>query len=146
MVDKRSPYSLLFADECFRIQGAVFEVSRTIGTGFLEAVYQECLALEFTARSIPFKAMPKLSLTYKGTTLAQTYAPDFICFDSIVVELKAARDVAPEHRAQVLNYLRVTRLELGLLVNFGSSRATVQRLALSDFNRERTQMDANAPA
>ena len=145
-MDKRSPDSLLFADECFRIQGAVFEVSRTIGAGFLEAVYQECLALEFAGRGIPFRATPKLTITYKGTTLAQSYSPDFICFDKIVVELKAARDLAPEHRAQVLNYLRVTGLELGLLVNFGSSRATVQRLALSDFNRERTQMDANAPA
>lgn len=85
-------------------------------------------------------------MTYKGTTLAQTYSPDFICFDKIIVELKAARDLAPEHRAQVLNYLRVTGLELGLLVNFGSSRAVVQRLALSHLNRERTQTDANAPA
>jgi GxxExxY protein len=145
-MDRRPPDNLLFAGEAFRIQGAVFDVSRTIGTGFLEAVYQECLALEFAARDIPFQAMPRLSLTYKGTTLAQTYAPDFICFDSIVVELKAVREPAPEHRAQLLNYLRVTGLELGLLVNFGSSRATVQRLVLSALNRERTQTDANAPA
>src|SRR4051812_31340331 len=98
---------LIYADEVFRIQGAVFEVNRNVGTGFLEAVYQECLALEFAARSIPFQAMPRLSLAYKGTTLAQTYAPDFVCFGKVVVELKAARDLAPEHRAQVLNYLRV---------------------------------------
>src|SRR5678815_5061078 len=127
---------LIYPEEAFRIQGAVFEVSRTIGAGFLEAVYQECLALEFAARSIPFQAMPRLSLTYKGATLAQTYPPDFICFDRIIVELKAARDLAPEHRAQLLNYLRVTGLQLGLLVNFGSSRAVVQRLALSELNRE----------
>ncbi|MFL5027875.1 MAG: GxxExxY protein [Microvirga sp.] len=137
---------LIYAEEAYRIQGAVFEVSRNLGVGFLEAVYQECLALEFAARGIPFQATPKLSLTYKGTTLAQTYAPDFVCFDRIIVELKATRELAPEHRAQVLNYLRVTDLRLGLLVNFGSSRAVVQRLALSDFNRERTQTDANAPA
>ncbi|MGA0605353.1 GxxExxY protein [Phenylobacterium sp. VNQ135] len=99
---------LLFAEEVFRIQGAVFEVNRTVGGGFLEAVYQECLGLEFGAQSIPFKAKPPLRLAYKGRWLEQTYAPDFVCFESVIVELKAAREIAPEHRAQVLNYLRAT--------------------------------------
>jgi GxxExxY protein len=122
---------LIQAGEVFQIQGAVFEVNRVMGPGFLEAVYQECLSLEFAARAIPFRAMPPLKLSYKGEPLRQTYTPDFICFESIIVELKAGRELAPEHRAQVLNYLRATGLRVGLLVHFGNStKATVQRLVL----------------
>jgi GxxExxY protein len=100
-----------------------------MGSGFLEAVYQECLALEFAARAIPFSATPILSLNYKGAPLRQTYVPDFVCFDAIIVELKAVREIAPEHRAQVLNYLKATNLKLGLLVNFGgASKARIERL------------------
>ncbi|HPA38245.1 MAG TPA: GxxExxY protein [Phenylobacterium sp.] len=130
--DQHSPGGpLLYKDEAFRIQGAVFEVSREMGTGFLEAVYQECLALEFARRGIPFVAMPPLSLMYKGETLRQTYVPDFVCFDAILVELKAVRDLVPEHRAQVMNYLRATGLRLGLLVNFGGGgKARVERIVL----------------
>lgn len=122
---------LLHAGEVFRIQGAIFEVNRTMGPGFLEAVYQECLALEFGARGVPFRAKPQLALSYKGAPLVQTYSPDFICFDAIIVELKAGRDLAQEHRAQVLNYLRATGLRVGLLVRFGqSTRAQVERLVI----------------
>jgi GxxExxY protein len=122
---------LLLADEVFRLQGAIFEVNRVMGRGFLEAVYQESLALEFGDRGIPFRAQPTLKVSYKGRPLRQTYAPDFICFDKVIVELKHMRDLVPEHRAQVLNYLRVTGLRVGLLVNFGApSRATVERLVL----------------
>ena len=110
---------MLFPEEAFRIQGAVFEVSRQMGTGFLEAVYQECLAIEFTAQGIPFAALPPLALTYKSRPLRQVYRPDFVCFDRIIVELKVVRELAPEHQAQVLNYLKATGLRLGLLVNFG---------------------------
>ncbi|WP_293376315.1 GxxExxY protein [Phenylobacterium sp. SCN 70-31] len=124
---------LLHREEAFRIQGAIFEVNRAMGRGFLEAVYQECLAMEFSARRIPFRAQPTLRLAYKGTPLRQAYAPDFVCFEAIIVELKVARAIAPEHRAQLLNYLRATGLDLGLLVNFGAvPRATVERLVLQD--------------
>ena len=117
--------------EVFQIQGAIFEVNGELGTGFLEAVYQEALALEFTSRRIPFVAKPILRLAYKGTMMAQTYSPDFICFDRVLVELKAVSDLAAEHRAQVINYLRATRLRLGLLVNFGGApKARIERLAL----------------
>ena len=130
-MDATPPAQLLFADEVFRIQGAIFEVNRAMGAGFLEAVYQECLALEFSARNIPFVGQPPLAIEYKGQRLRQTYCPDFVCFDAIVVELKHCREIGAQHRAQVLNYLRATGLKLGLLVNFGApSRATVQRLVL----------------
>lgn len=122
---------LLLADETYRIRGAVFEVYRAMGAGFLEAVYQECLALELAARNIPFRAQQPLDLEYKGRQLKQTYAPDFICFDEIVVELKAVRALAPEHRAQTINYLRASGHRVGLLVNFGAAPLVeIERLAL----------------
>jgi GxxExxY protein len=122
---------LVHADEVFRIQGAVFEVNRTMGAGFLEAVYQEALGLEFEMRRIPFVAKPKLSIAYKGARLKQTYEPEFICFDQIIVELKAVREITPEHRAQTINYLKATGLRVALLVNFGGlGRAPVERIVL----------------
>jgi len=130
-MDDENRDNLLCAGEVFRIRGAIFEVNRVMGRGFLEAVYQECLALEFAARDIPFRAMPKLALSYKDSPLQQAYSPDFVCFDRVIVELKAVRELAPEHRAQVLNYLRATGLEVGVLVNFGSAaRVAVERLVL----------------
>jgi GxxExxY protein len=123
--------NLLFADETFRVRGAVFEVSRQLGTGYLEAVYQEALALEFEEQKIPYAASPSLGIVYKGTLLAQTYRPDFVCFERIIVELKVARELAPDHRAQILNYLKATGLHVGLLVNFGCApKARVERLVL----------------
>ena len=122
---------VLFADEAYRIQGAVFEVSRHMGTGFLEAVYQECLQIEFATQAIPFVPAPPLKLVYKGQRLGQLYRPDFVCFDRVIVELKVAREIAPDHRAQVLNYLKATGLRLGLLVNFGCApKARIERLVL----------------
>src|SRR5579884_78145 len=99
------PETLLHAEEVFRVQGAIYEVNREMGPGFLEAVYQECLGLEFARRQVPFRAKPSLKLSYKGAELQQTYSPDFICFEKVIVELKAGRDLSGEHRAQVLNYL-----------------------------------------
>ena len=122
---------LLYAREAYEIQGAVFEVSREMGIGFLEAVYQECLAVEFSTQGIPFRAKPSLALRYKARNLRQTYSPDFVCYDSIIVELKAVREIAPEHRAQIINYLRATGLRLGLLVNFGCApKARIERLVI----------------
>lgn len=122
---------ILFKDESYQIQGAIFEVYREMGGGFLEAVYQECLEYELRARDIPFVAQPDLQLLYKGTRLRQTYKPDLICYDKIIVELKAVRVLAPEHTAQVLNYLKATGLKLGLLANFGAyPKANITRLVL----------------
>lgn len=123
--------SILYKDECYQIQGAVFEVYREMGCGFLEAVYQECLERELKLRNIPFLAQPTLKLEYKSEPLCQTYKPDLICFDSIIVELKAISATSTENQAQVLNYLKATGMRLGLLVNFGCyPKATVERLVL----------------
>ena len=109
----------------------MFEVYRAMGAGLLEAVYQECLAIEFRERGIPFSALPPLRLQYRGHQLATRYTPDFVCFETIIVELKAVKEIGPEHRAQIINYLRATGLRLGLLVNFGSThKAQIARIAL----------------
>jgi len=122
---------LLYKDEVFCIQGAVFEVYREMGCGFLENVYQECLEKELDLCEIPFEAQKILKLTYKGKPLKQTCMPDIICYDKIIVELKAVKEVGPEHRAQVFNYLKATGLRLGLLVNFGHyPKATVERIIM----------------
>ena len=100
-----------------------------MGCGFLEAVYQECLEHEFTKQGIPFVAQQELVLQYKGDRLAQTYKPDFICYERIIVELKALKELSNEHRAQVHNYLKATALELGLLINFGHyPKAELERI------------------
>ncbi len=122
---------ILYKDEVFQIQGAVFEVYREKGNGFLENVYQECLEKELCLCKIPFESQKELKLTYKDIPLKQTYKPDFICYEKIIVELKAVKEVGPEHRAQVFNYLKATGMRLGLLVNFGHyPKATVERIIL----------------
>jgi GxxExxY protein len=120
-----------FEEETYAIRGAVFEVYREMGCGFLEAVYQECLEKELASKRIPFVSQPELNLNYKGKPLQQTYKPDLICYDQIILELKTAKDIAPEHKAQVINYLKATNLKIGLLINFGSHpKVQIERFAL----------------
>jgi GxxExxY protein len=103
---------LLFKQECYGIQGAIFEVNRHLGVGFLESVYQECLERELAAREIPFRSQPELSLSYKGQVLQQTFKADLVCYGHVLVEIKAVKSLTGEHRAQVMNYLR-TRKGMG---------------------------------
>ena len=122
---------LLFKDETFAIRGTVFEVYKEMGSGFLEQVYQECMEKELAERGIPFVAQPELTLSYKGDRLQQIYRPDLLCYSQIIVELKAVKNLAPEHTAQILNYLKASQLRLGLLINFGSHpKAQIERLIL----------------
>ena len=128
---KHPQMNLLFKEECYAIQGAIFEVYREMGCGFLEAVYQECLKRELTSRGIPFDSEPELKLNYKGIPLIQTYKPDFICYQKIILELKAVKEIAPEHKAQLINYLKASGLRIGLLVNFGHyPKAQIERFIL----------------
>ena len=129
---KEPPVSrLIYEDEAFRIRGALFQVYRAMGAGFLEAVYQECLEIEFRKRGIAFEARRPLALTYLGEALKQTYVADLVCYGCIIVELKAVRAIAPEHRAQLINYLRATDMKLGLLANFGATPLLeIERFAL----------------
>jgi GxxExxY protein len=110
---------IVYKDESYAILGACFEVYKEKGCGFLEAVYQECLEIELALQNIPFQPQSELALQYKGRTLKQKYIPDVICYGKIIVELKAVKELADEHRAQVHNYLKATGMKLGLLVNFG---------------------------
>jgi GxxExxY protein len=127
---------LILKDESYAIVGACFEVYKDKGCGFLEPVYQECLAIEFEARKIPFVSQPQLELSYRGRKLVQSYRPDFVCFSKIIVEIKAVQRLAPEHRAQTMNYLKATNCDLGLLVNFGHyPKIETERIASSRANR-----------
>jgi len=109
---------LIFEQETHAIIGACFEVYKEKGGGFVEPVYQECLEMELSARGIPFIAQREINLCYKGRMLNQTYRADFVCFDKVLVEIKAVNALADEHRAQVMNYLRATGMRVGLLINF----------------------------
>jgi GxxExxY protein len=111
--------NIVFKEESYRIIGACFEVYKEKGNGFLEAVYQECLRMELTEQQILFEEKPRLRLEYKGRPLKQEYEPDFLCFGEIILEIKAVKQLTDEHRAQVINYLKATGKQLGLLVNFG---------------------------
>lgn len=111
--------SLIYEQETYKILGACFEVYKQKGCGFTEAVYQECLAIEFELQKIPFLSQPKLQLEYKGRILEQFFIPDFICFVKIIVEIKALSDLIEINKSQALNYLNATNFELALLVNLG---------------------------
>jgi GxxExxY protein len=119
MTPRKLVPDLIFKDECYAIIGACFEVYKDKGCGFYEPVYQECLVIEFEYCGIPAIAQPALPLEYRGRILTQKYFPDFVCYDKIIVELKAVTELSDDHRAQVLNYLKAGRFELGLLANFG---------------------------
>jgi GxxExxY protein len=111
--------TLTLQNETYKILGACFEVYREKGCGFLEPVYHEALEIEFQLRGIPARALVVLPLSYKGRPLKKTYEADFICYDTVLVEIKAVSKLADEHRAQVQNYLHATGLRVGLLINFG---------------------------
>lgn len=111
--------SLVYEEETYKILGACFEVYKEKGCGFLEAVYQECLEIEFEIQELLFQSRSELQLTYKDRILKQKYVPDFICFGKIILEIKAVTKLNDEHRAQVHNYLKATGYKVGLLVNFG---------------------------
>ncbi len=109
---------ILYKEESYAIIGACFNVYKTMNCGFLEAVYQECLEIEFSFQNIPFEAQKELQLKYREQILKQTYKPDFLCYNKIIIEIKAVSKILDEHRAQILNYLHSTGFRLGLLVNF----------------------------
>jgi GxxExxY protein len=111
---------LLYRDEVYRIIGACMAVQKDKGNGFVEPVYQDALEIELEITGIPFDAQRNYRIFYRDRPLKHTYTPDLLCFEKIIVELKAAKALTDEHRAQLMNYLKVTGLPLGLLVNFGS--------------------------
>ena len=110
---------IIHKEESYKIVGAAFPVYNTLGHGFLEAVYQEALEIEFQKQGIPYEREKELKIVYDGVELKQTYKADFVCFGKIIVELKAVSALDDAHRSQVYNYLHATGHQLGLLLNFG---------------------------
>lgn len=119
---------IIYKEESYAIRGAIIEVSKELGCGFLERVYQDALEWEFRLRKIPYEREKLIQVTYKGNPLGEPYRADFVCYGKIIVELKAVEELSSNHRAQVLNYLNATKMKLGLLVNFGEELAKVERL------------------
>ncbi|MHB9032513.1 MAG: GxxExxY protein [Anaerolineae bacterium] len=120
---------LLFKEEVYAIVGAAMEVSSQLGSGFLEAVYQEALGLELAARALPHEQQKRITINYKGQTLIHEYLADFVCYDQIIVEIKAIKALTDTEVAQVLNYLKATGLPLALLINFGTPKMEWKRFA-----------------
>ena len=112
---------LIYSEESYKINGAAFQVYNKLGPGFLEAVYQEALEIEFQRRNIPYEREKELKIIYDGVELKQTYKADFVCYGKIIVELKAVSDLVDAHTCQVYNYLHATGFQLGLIYNFGNS-------------------------
>jgi GxxExxY protein len=120
----------LFEDETYQIIGAAQEVHKELGSGFLEVIYQDALEIEFQNRSIDFKREYPLPVYYKDKKLSRTFYIDFLCFDKIVIETKATKNLVDEFYAQVIHYLKATQFKLGLLINFGETGLKVKRIIL----------------
>ena len=113
---------LLFKKEVYRIMGACFEVYKELQCGLYEPIYQEALELEFISRRIPYEREVPLLVYYKGQELRKKYIADFVCYDNIILELKAVDFMTSEHESQLLNYLHITKFPLGILANFGHAK------------------------
>ena len=118
----------IYKEESYAIHGALFAVHRELGVGFLERVYQDALEYELSARGIPYEREKNIQIMYKGKPLGEPYRADFVCYDNIIVELKAVEELQGIHRSQVVNYLKATGMKLGLLVNFGEEFANIERI------------------
>jgi GxxExxY protein len=119
---------LIHKEETYKILGAAMEVHSILGSGFLEAVYQEALAIEFEKRKIPFARESKLEINYKEQVLSKYFVADFVCFNKVIVETKATKELAGIDEAQLINYLKSTGLKVGLLINFGTESLEHRRL------------------
>ncbi len=119
---------IIYKDEAFKIIGAAMEVHKTLGNGYLEAVYHEALMIEFEKRGIPYMHEEPLYIKYKDVQLKKTYVADFVCYEKIIIEVKALSQLNSDHESVVLNYLKASGLKLGILINFGASSLENKRL------------------
>ena len=122
---------LLFRQESYGIIGAAIDVHKQLGCGFVEPVYQEAFAEELRLRNIPFEREKVFTVTYKGKVLPKEFRADFVCYNQIIVELKAVSEFAEEHYAQVYNYLKASGMQLGLLINFGKTSLEYKRIPVA---------------
>ena len=124
------PSSLIYKDEPFQIIGAAMAVHRELGSGFFEAIYADAFEIELAESNIPFNREMPLMVSYKGHILNKSYIADFICYNKIIIELKAINSLEAIHEAQILNYLKATGYKLGLLINFGEKSLNYKRIIL----------------
>ena len=120
----------LYKSECYDIIGCCMEVHSELGCGFLEKVYQEVLELEFRNNTIPFERESEIDIFYKAQKINQKYYADFLCFDEVILELKAVKKLDDIHFAQIMNYMKATGKRIGLLVNFGGKSLEYKRVIL----------------
>ena len=120
--------NLFYQDESYNIRGALFSVYNELGCGFLERVYQDALEVEFRLRNIPYEREKLIHVMYKGHPLGEPYRADFVCYGKIIVELKSVSKILDVHRAQIINYLKATKMKLGFLVNFGEENLKIERI------------------
>lgn len=121
---------LIYSEETYQIIGAAMRVHSILGPGFSEKVYQEALAIEFTDCGIPFVRETAIHVSYKGVVLEGSFIPDFICYDKIIVELKAVRELDDVHRSQAINYAKIAGFKLSLLLNFGEASLVKERFPI----------------
>jgi GxxExxY protein len=135
---------LIYKDEVYAIIGAAMDVYNDLGSGFLEAVYQEAMEIETASRKIPALPEQKLYIEYKGAPLKKFYEADLICYEKIIVEIKALDKLTSREEAQILNYLKATGMQVGLLINFGShNNLEWKRLVLSQNKQPRFHHPVN---
>ena len=120
--------NIFFKEESYKIGGAIFAVHQALGCGFLERVYQDALEIEFKERHIPYEREKQIQIMYKGKPLGEPYRADFVCYGKIIVELKAVKTLEDTHYAQILNYLKATKMKLGILVNFHDTFIVPKRI------------------
>jgi len=120
----------LYKEETYDIIGCAMEVHNELGCGFLEPVYQEALSIVFRENNIPFVKEKTLDIKFKGQVLNKKYIADFVCFDKVIIELKAMDSIIPQHLAQTINYLKCTDKRLGLIINFGTTSLQYRRVIL----------------
>ena len=120
--------NLFYRDESYKIRGALFAVHRELGCGFLERVYQDALEVEFRLRNIPYEREKSIQIVYKGEPLGEPYRADFVCYGKVIIELKSVSEILDVHRAQIINYLKATKMKLGFLVNFGEESINIERI------------------
>ncbi len=125
---------IIYKEESAKIIGAIFEVHKRLGVGLLEKVYQEALSIELTYRGIPFQRERRFDVYYREQKLDSNYVADFVCYDKIIVELKAVSDLTDAHKAQVRNYLSITGFELGILCNFNEKYMEPVRILNSNLH------------
>ena len=118
---------MIYKKETFDIVGAAMDVHRTLGCGFLESVYQEALEIELTFRSIPHVSQQPIEIWYKNQYLTKYFIADLVCYNEIIVELKAVSEITSIHEAQIINYLKATKKELGIIINFGTDSLEYKR-------------------